>query len=243
MKTIISLSRLPGENPNKDFMSKLADRFKKRDALNKKAEEKREEQRSWFDELSDEAQEKYLEEHPGSQLKSRKSKKLDSLASNAAVRQHPKSLTERRNHQGDKSPLSTSAPAQVDVIKQAKNEVADYAKQIAALQKKMRASQKIIDAEAARLQKAKDKADAAASRGAAKDVLFLGVKGDGTKGKPTPTFTIASRFAMGRGKVYAIKGPTKTKIAYWDSLRDGKPVKGFVLHFTKAGLKYKALNK
>lgn len=84
MKTIISLSRLPGENPNKDFMSKLADRFKKRDALNKKAEEKREEQRSWFDELSDEAQEKYLEEHPGSQLKSRKSKKLDSLASVSA---------------------------------------------------------------------------------------------------------------------------------------------------------------
>ena len=139
--------------------------------------------------------------------------------------------------------LSKAASAQVDPIKQAKKEVADYAKQIAALQKKMQASQKVIDDEAARLQKAKDKADAAAAKDAAKDVLFLGVKGDGTKGKPTPTFTIASRFAMGRGKVYAIKGRTKTNIAYWDSLRDGKPVKGFVLHFTKAGLKYKALNK
>lgn len=140
--------------------------------------------------------------------------------------------------------ISTSARASaVDAVKQAQKEVSDYAKQIAVLQKKMAASQKVIDAEAERVQKAKDKADAAAAKGAAKGVLFLGVKGDGTKGKPTPTFKVASRFAMGRGKVYAIKGRTKTNIAYWDSLRDGKPVKGFVLHFTKAGLKYKALNK
>ena len=139
--------------------------------------------------------------------------------------------------------ISTSARASADPIKQAQKEVADYAKQIAALQKKMQASQKVIDKEAERIQRVKDKADAAAAKGAAKGVMFFGVKGDGTKGKPTPSFKIASNFARGRGKIYAVKGSTKQYIAYWDSLRNGKPIKGFVLHFTKAGMKYQALAK
>lgn len=138
--------------------------------------------------------------------------------------------------------ISTSART-IDPIAVAKKEVAAYAKEISALQKKMAASQSVIDKEIARLNKIKEKADATAAKGAAKGVMFFGVKGDKTQGKPTANLSVAANFARGRGKVYAVKGRTKEYIAYWDSMRNGKPIKGFALHFTKAGNKYASLYK
>jgi len=71
MKILISLSRLPGELGG-SFMDKFERRMKSRDGINKRDEDERDTERQWWERLSDEEQEKYLKDHPGSHLKARK---------------------------------------------------------------------------------------------------------------------------------------------------------------------------
>ncbi len=68
MKILISLSRLPGELGG-SFMDKFERRMKSRDVLNKRDETERDEEQQWWNQLSDEAKEKYLKDHPHSHLK------------------------------------------------------------------------------------------------------------------------------------------------------------------------------
>ena len=139
--------------------------------------------------------------------------------------------------------ISTSAKSD-DPIKKAQAEIADYKKQIDALQKKIATAQRVIDNEVSRIKKVADTAALQKAKEISKDVLFFGVTADGKQSKATKDFNVAARFAIGRGKVYALKDAKKTAVAYWDSKNDnGHPIKGYRLHFTAAGKKYAALYK
>jgi hypothetical protein len=136
---------------------------------------------------------------------------------------------------------SLSVSPQNSAVAKAKKDVAEYKRQIAELMRKKDAAQKILDSAYEGTESSKEAKAIAKAKAAAVGVKFLGVQEDGTIGKPLADLKRAAHFARHGGKVYAIKDSRKQLIAFWDNKMNGRTVKGEVLHFTKAGLKYEFL--